>query len=128
MLPLRWGRWWLIIGWMLVFSVIALSVLPGAADLRMNLSDKTGHTIAYLVLTIWFAGVYNKSRYPWIVIGLIALGGVLELMQGQFFNRSAEFADLVANCIGIIVGILLSLFLLGGWCLQVERLAGVEQK
>lgn len=128
MLPLRWGKWWLVAGWLLVFSVIMLSVLPGAIDLRGNMSDKTGHMIAYLVLTIWFAGVYNKSRYPWIVIGLIGLGGALELMQGRFFHRSAELVDLFANCVGIAIGILLSLVLLGGWCLRVERLAGAGRK
>ncbi len=128
MLPLRWGRWWLIAGWILILSVIVLSVMPGAADLRMSLSDKTGHVLAYLVLTVWFAGVYRRSRYPWIAAGLIVLGGGLEMVQSQLLHRSAEFADLLANCTGIAVGILLSLVFLGGWCVHVERLVGADRR
>lgn len=128
MLPLRWGGWWLVGGWILVLLVIVLSVMPGAAELRMSLSDKTGHMLAYLVLTVWFAGVYSRARYPGIVVGLILLGGGLEMVQGQLLHRSAEFADLVANCIGITAGIVLSLIFLGGWCLRIERLVGAGRK
>ena len=128
MLPLRWGKFWLGSGWILVVLVVVLSVMPGATELRLTLSDKTGHMLAYLVLTVWFAGVYTRSRYPWIVVGLILLGGGLEMVQRQLLHRSAEFADLVANCIGISAGIVLSLIFLGGWCLRVERLVGVDRK
>jgi len=50
------------------------------------------------------------------------------MVQRQLLHRSAEFADLVANCIGISAGIVLSLIFLGGWCLRVERLVGVDRK
>ena len=124
MLPLHWGRWWLVCGWAMVIAVIALSVMPGSVELRVSLSDKTGHMLAYLLLTVWFAGVYTRSRYPWIIVGLLVLGAALELVQGGLLHRTAEFADFVANGVGIAVGIVVSIAFLGGWCQQVERLVG----
>ena len=39
----------------------------------------------------------------WVILGVIAYGGIIEVIQ-PFFGRQAEWADLVADGIGAVVG------------------------
>jgi VanZ family protein len=120
MLPLRWGLWWLAGAWVLVGIVVFLSLLPGLPPVAVHVSDKLGHTLAYLTLTLWFCGMYPRSRYVQVLLGLLLLGASLELIQSTLGSRSGDWLDLGANAAGIGLGIGLSLSLLGGWCQKVE--------
>ncbi|OQY54377.1 MAG: hypothetical protein B6247_11580, partial [Candidatus Parabeggiatoa sp. nov. 2] len=81
------------------------------------------HFIAYFVLMGWFAQIYHAPRQRlYCMIGFLLLGGLLEVLQGLGETRQADWADALANSIGVLVA----------WQLTKTRLAYVltyfEQK
>jgi VanZ family protein len=102
--------------------VILGSLLPGPAvpDVQL-ISDKVQHAAAYGLLMVWFAGLYPRRFYLLIATVLVALGIGLDLLQGLTETRSLEILDMTANFVGIVVGVVLSFLLLGGWCQRLER-------
>ena len=122
MLALRHPRLWLVTGWLLVGGAIVASLIP-SHDLPSlgGVSDKTEHIVGYAVLSLWFAGIYPRTRYPMIGVCLLVMGIVIEGVQGAMHvGRQADLHDVYANTIGIVCGLLLALVWLGGWALRVE--------
>ncbi|HUO81239.1 MAG TPA: VanZ family protein [Gammaproteobacteria bacterium] len=119
MLPLRFGRTWLLIGWLGVFTAAAASVAPGLAEIQLGFSDKIGHALVYFLLMLWFAGIYRRQRYLLIAAGLFGLGVALELVQAHV-GRDASALDMAANLTGIGIGFGLAWHALGGWCAKLE--------
>jgi hypothetical protein len=73
-LPLRFRRAWLVGGWLLVLLAIYGSLTGNAAIAHSGLNDKFMHAATYATLSLWFAGIYPRSRYVVIGLGLFALG------------------------------------------------------
>ena len=82
--------------------------------------DKIVHFCMYfgLGITIGFNYIWlNKGNIVLLRLFLFALllpiiyGGVIEILQGQYFNRSTELEDFIANSIGAICAIVFSLLL-----------------
>lgn len=124
LLALRHPRLWLVSGWILVILAIVSSLVP-AHDLPKlgGISDKFEHVVGYLVLALWFAGIYPKSRYPMIGFALLIMGIVIEVLQGAMHvGREADLRDVYANTVGIVCGLTLALAWLGGWAMRVESL------
>ena len=119
MRPLRYSWLWLGIGGILVVLVIAGSLGPAMSVIGAR-SDKLMHLVAYLVLAVWFGGVYRPARYPLLAAGLLVLGAVMEVAQGMLPYRSMELADALANAAGVLAGIVLCWTMLGSWCQWVE--------
>ncbi len=69
-----------------------------------QINDKILHFNSYFVLGA-MAGAALKSRKPviWTVVGLICLGGVLEIIQ-SYVGRDMSFWDETANAAGAIGG------------------------
>ena len=122
MLPLRYPWLWAIAGWLLVLAVATGSLVPGPALPTIGVSDKIEHAGAYFVLMLWFGGLYERRRHGFIALGLVGLGIALDLLQLTTRTRSFELADIAANSLGVVLGLGLSLSLLGGWCQKLERL------
>ena len=118
MRPLQYRSLWLSGGILLVLAVVIGSLAPSVRAPLGN--DKLSHLSAYLALAIWFGGVYRPAHYPWVAGALLALGGAIELVQGMLKYRSMEMADMLANTVGVLAGILLSWVLLGSWCQWIE--------
>ena len=126
MLPLRYPRVWLTLGWVLVLGVVVGSLLPGPIirEITPPVSDKLEHFTAYFVLMAWFAGLYPRSKHLLIAVALVVLGTALDILQGAATRtRSFELLDIAADAVGVVVALVLSGWLLEGWCLRVERLA-----
>lgn len=87
----------------LFFPALAV-VLWGelAPGTGLNLWDKLEHFLAYFGLA-GLATVALGRRAPWAALGLIVLGGLLEILQG-FTGRDPSFADELANTIGVMAG------------------------
>jgi len=68
------------------------------------INDKVLHFEAYFVLGAMAAAAF-RSRRPglWAIIGLIFLGGVLEIIQ-SYVGRDMSFFDELANTAGAISG------------------------
>ncbi|MET0534766.1 MAG: VanZ family protein [Steroidobacter sp.] len=123
MLPLRYPRLWLGFGWAAVVFAIVICLMPVSQLPQVDASDKTEHFLAYLLLSLWFAGIYPKARYWIIAIGLCILGVLIEFAQGTMhLGRHADPMDVVANSTGIVAGLLVCWFGLGGWAQWIESL------
>jgi VanZ family protein len=124
LLALRHPRLWLVSGWILVVGAIIANLVP-AHDLPNlgGVNDKTEHIVGYAILSLWFAGIYPRTRYPMIGVGLLVMGIVIEGLQGAMHvGRQADLRDVYANTVGIVCGMLLALVWLGGWAMRVEAL------
>lgn len=124
MLPLRFPRLWLGLGWLAVAIIFFVCLAPiDRLPQPPNLNDKSEHFLAYLVLSVCFAGIYQRSRYWLIAIGLLIMGISIEFAQGAMqLGRQADVLDVIANSTGIVAGLLLCWFGLGAWIQWVEAL------
>jgi VanZ family protein len=121
MLPLRYPRLWLIVGWFAIVLAVVGSLLPARDIAAVPMNDKIEHVTTYLLLTLWFAGIYPRARYVPIAGGLFILGISMEWAQGAMnLGRQRDIHDVFANTTGIAVGMGLALTLLGGWAQRVE--------
>jgi VanZ family protein len=129
MLSLRFPRLWLSLGWIAVAAATVACLVPvPQLPQAPEVNDKTAHFIAYLVLSVWFAGIYQRSRYWIIAVALIAMGILIELaQQAMGLGRHADLRDVFANCSGVFAGLLLCWFGLGGWMQWVEALVSKPQ-
>jgi VanZ family protein len=101
-----------------IACLVPMGPVPGTAGGRL---DKVGHFVAYVVLAAWFAGLYPRTRYGLIAIGLALLGLAIELLQESMgLGRDGDPLDMVANLAGIGVGLALGLWCSGAWVPRVE--------
>ncbi|MGH8496423.1 MAG: VanZ family protein [Gammaproteobacteria bacterium] len=119
MLPLRFGKLWLLAGWLGVLGATAASLTPSTTPVPLILNDKVTHGFIYLVLMLWFAGIYKRQRYLLIAGGLFAMGVALEFLQAHVGRELSGF-DVLANLTGIVIGLALAWRALGGWCAKLE--------
>jgi len=95
---------WLGVGYLLLLFVATVSLIPISDD--VGVSDKLMHLLTYLALSGWFSLVITQARSLFHVgIGLIMFGILIEIIQGMTSYRSAEFADAVANSLGVLIGL-----------------------
>ena len=103
--PLRLAATWYAIGAVMLLGVAVVSLVP-APDI--GVSDKLSHLVTYFLLAGWFSLLaINRTRLGWTVIGLIAYGMLIELLQGITSYRYPEWGDVLANGIGVLAGIVL---------------------
>lgn len=104
----------LYIGWVLLIALLTLlpgSVIPDISWDFLSI-DKTVHIIMFSVLV--FLGLvgscYGKlkifGRWPILtsIVLAVTYGYVLELIQSYIPQRSYDFADFTADCVGTVVG------------------------
>lgn len=106
----------------LVLSTITPPALhiPDLFDLLAP--DKIAHFIFYAIFVILFTNGFSKmpSGNLWLrnqfsipLIGGIIYGGLIELYQGYVLsNRTCDYVDFIANCIGSVLGWQLMRYLL----------------
>ena len=96
-----------------LFWVMCGAVLVGALAPQMDtpqlfaLADKVAHTLAFAALAL--LGLRAYPRHILVVCTLlVALGGMIEIVQGYTSTRSQEWEDFLADILGIVLGALLS--------------------
>jgi VanZ family protein len=96
--------------------------MPGDyAEKAMVWNDKSTHALTYLVLALWFLGLYPRSRHLRILGLLFGLGVTIEFLQASMpLGRQGDVADVIANSTGILVGFVLVRFGLDGWAQWLE--------
>lgn len=128
MLPLRHARRWRIAGFVLLVSVLIVTLMPAVwmwPERQQFIAwfidaDKWLHAITFVFLAIWFAGQYRPQSYWRIGVGLFFFGVFIEACQRLVTYRSAEWFDIVADSAGIVVGLAVAMAGLGGWSLRFE--------
>lgn len=105
--PYRYAAVWRGLGWIMVAAVVVLSLVPQLPKAPSLLGwDKAQHFLAYAVLTAWFCQAYSRHwRWPAF---FVALGALLELLQGFTGIRTTDPFDILANTIGVSIGLGLS--------------------
>ena len=95
---------WFMLGGLMLVLVAILSLMP-APDTGVN--DKLSHLLVYAILSGWFCSLVNRRGHLLSVVGgLIIYGGLIELLQGLTADRYAEWGDLLANTLGIFLGLI----------------------
>src|SRR5688572_4816947 len=98
----KWRSMWLSSAWLLVGVVVYLSLVRLDIDMPAEGGDKVGHVLAYATLSFWFMQVYvTSAARVRIAVMLVALGIVMEILQGFTGYRTYDYADMVANTIGV---------------------------
>ena len=110
---------WYGIGAMMLLTVAALSLMPVPST---GVNDKLSHLVTYFLLAGWFALLAAKrAALIWVLVGVAAYGGLLELLQAMTPHRQAEWADLLANSLGAAIGIWLYFTPLRRLLLLIDR-------
>jgi len=79
----------------------------------VSVSDKTYHFIAYFLLMLsWLYAFFKKKSFTqyvkYIIIGCIAFGIIIEILQGVTTTyRTFSFLDVVANTFGVVLASIL---------------------
>ena len=94
---------------------------PKGSDSPFFISDKWVHAVTFAVLALWFSGQYARRSYWRLIMGLVAFGVLIEMTQRMVSYRSAEWTDLLADLLGLAVGMAVALAGAGGWCLRFEE-------
>ena len=96
------------IGYMLLFIVFVASALPPGPVPSPSFegADKILHVIAYLVLSAWFGYITPTKNYTRLATWLFLFGGAIEIMHFFLPYRFASVGDLIANAVGISLGLI----------------------
>lgn len=121
MRDLRLTTLWLTLGWLLMIIVLTNAVLPSPAGAPGFLTDKQLHALVFVVLTMWFAGIYQRRKLGWLVVAMALFGALIEIAQAFVAQRDSSLADWVADLVGIAIAVALIFTGLDRWCEFVER-------
>ncbi len=105
--PLHYRRSWLTLWLLAIVMVIALSLLPSNNLPQVQVgNDKLHHLLAYAALMF---GAVQLFAAPRLLLGiavlLLLLGGGLEYLQaGMASGRHADWGDMLANTLGVLLG------------------------
>ncbi len=103
---------WLCNRYWAIFTLIALVVITVGSLLPLSElpafpgSDKTHHLVAYAGL-VFFTALRRPKYWALLVLGFAIWSGAIELIQ-PFVNRYGEWVDVLANCVGLVIGIIIA--------------------
>ena len=113
--------------WAFAISAIAvciLSLIPDDSLRPYAPQDKVSHLIAYSELAALGLLAFRPRPSPAIVLlGVVALGGALEIAQAYVPGRSADLLDFVFNCVGVCIGFVLARAVARIWPIPGRRTA-----
>ncbi|MFA6904426.1 MAG: VanZ family protein [Gallionellaceae bacterium] len=101
---LRW--FWLILGLVWVASVFYISLTSSPPQpLSFWQADKFEHALAYGLLMLWYCQIY-RQRHSRVLLSLllIGMGVAIEYLQRETAYRTFDYADMLANATGVMLG------------------------
>ncbi len=109
--PLRHRNAWLALWLLGVTALIVVCLLPSPDLPNLHVSDKLEHATAFALLAGSAVQLFERGRALLLVgLGLLALGIGIEFAQALFTTtRAMEAADVVADTVGIVVGLSVAL-------------------
>jgi VanZ family protein len=126
-LPLQHSRRWRLAG-AAVLALVMVSALMPAIWFWRDLArfsnwqyDKWLHLVIFLILAIWFSGQYSRRNYWRIAVGLFSFGVLIEISQRMVTYRTSDWMDLLADTVGILLGLAIALAGVGGWSMRFEQ-------
>ena len=99
---------WRALLFFLVVAILWLALTPAPPKTVDTGWDKANHAMAFAALG--FTSVWALWRRPrqwgWLVLALLAFGGAIEIAQSFLPPREADWADLLADGAGTLLGLL----------------------
>ena len=97
--------------WSCALVVFILALIPPTDSIPSTGWGGDEHVLAFSVLTVLGCLAY-QPRIMKVIVGLIAYGSVIEILQSFTSYRLGEWSDLFSDCGGIAIGCLFVLLLL----------------
>ena len=115
----RLVRWtfWLLLALVIGVTLSPIAYLPQQA---FSLWDKAQHALAFAALAALGALAYPR-RVGLLAASLLVFGGAIELAQAATGWRSGDWADWLADAVGLIAGLPLATL---SRCVVARSLAG----
>lgn len=88
---------------MLVLLVLSLLPLSLSPEIPSTGWDKSNHALAFAVLAFLGNRAWPGRTVP-VLLGLLAYGGLIEVLQSFTPDRLAEWGDLLADGVGLLFG------------------------
>lgn len=86
-----------------LLGVLVLALIPVPHYIPSTPWDKANHALAFAVLAL--LGCWSfPGRTAGVLLGLLAYGAFIELLQALVPYRMAEYLDLLADGAGLLVG------------------------
>ncbi|MBU3673176.1 MAG: hypothetical protein FGM43_11565 [Sinobacteraceae bacterium] len=122
MRPLTWAFWWVLGGAVLFSTTLFFCLRPSTpSEPWIANLDKLQHAFAFFVLSFWSLALVERRAYLRVTLVMVAVGAGIEVAQGLMpFGRSAEWADLMADLVGVVLALLASLIVRESWFARVE--------
>ena len=70
--------------------------------------DKLHHLIGFLVFACSCRLAFPSVKFHWIAMGCLLTGVLIEAVQGLMPLRTASPYDMLANTVGVLMGLLIS--------------------
>jgi VanZ family protein len=116
----RWGSRWIDVAiWGFAVGATAMTLWyslgptpPGhGSDKQLHGAAYFVNTLAILFAIVWRPGRRGGRRFEGgalpVVVGMLVLGGLIEIVQGGFVDRESQFTDWVADSLGIMLALML---------------------
>ena len=99
---------------LLLIATLVLALVPAPPSRIDTGWDKFNHVLAFgtLAFCLCMSLPWSLRGRPWGLLGLLAYGGAIELLQRLTPNRQGEWGDLLADAVGIVLGAAFGLVLL----------------
>jgi VanZ family protein len=103
----RWQPAWRAVLLVLMCVAAWFAFIPATPAAQPNSIDKVEHLLAFAALGV--AALFTASpglrRLVQAAAGLLLYGAFIELVQTQLPTRQADWADLVADGLGVAIGL-----------------------
>ena len=126
MYQLEYKILWNILNLFIFITLTSLLVFPPewffGSDIRLpeRLTDKGIHFFVFTLLTIWVCG--QLPSFIKVLMYISFYGIIIECIQYFSPDRTYELFDILANELGVILGILISFKLTNDWVIKIEDL------
>jgi len=84
-------------------AVLVLALMPSPPSMITTGWDKSNHLLAFAVMAVLGCKAFPQ-RVVFTFLGLLAYGALIEILQSFTPTRSAEWLDLFADGLGILLG------------------------
>ena len=104
----RWRRCWRVLLWACAATSAYFAFAPPSAQPVLTLSDKLNHLAAFSAMgfAAALARPPSSRQLSQAAAWLLAYGCFIELVQSVLPMRSADPADVVADAVGVALGLL----------------------
>lgn len=123
--PFRWPRRWLRAWFAMMALTVVVCLLPmPEVPLRVEHGDKLEHFVGYALLAAYAAMLFEAARARRLAyVAVLALGVLVEGLQTLVPWRSGgDPADMLANALGVLIGMTVAVTPLRHGLQRFERL------